>query len=240
MNINGIEFFTPALWPTFVGAGIPTMQTVPIFVSDFTVEGNGTSVWGGCPVAFPGAATFTVEYQGYEKIAVLYSTTPPGMQCFADTEERFWDYLLTEYDFEWQGFGDNSGDPTDDDAIVQDIADFFGDNTNTAIFFGIQSADCNVVMNAIRAAGLETQVVASGACIDDSVLANPSSVGAFFGQQGYISERPDLYDPFVGWQLTTREALLYDSPLRTAPVSAFLRVGHAPGVLVWQLSLIPI
>jgi len=235
VNINGIEFFTPALWPTFVGAGIPTLQTVPIFVSDFTVDNNGTSVWGGCPVAFPGAASFTVEHQGYEKIAVLYSTTPPGMQCFADTEERFWDYLTTEYDFEWQGFGDNSGDPTDDDAVVQAIADFFGDSTSTVVFFGIQSADCNVVMNAIRAAGVETDVVASGSCIDDSVLANPSAVGAFFGQQGYISERPDLYDPFIGFQLGVREALLDDSPLRTAPVSAFLRVGHATGIMVWQV-----
>ena len=115
------------------------------------------------------------------------------------------------------------------------IADFFGDSTNTVVFFGIQSADCNVVMNAIRAAGVETDVVASGSCIDDSVLANPSAVGAFFGQQGYISERPDLYDPFIGFQLGVREALLDDSPLRTAPVSAFLRVGHATGIMVWQV-----
>ena len=237
VNINGIEFFTPALWPTFTAAGIPTLQTVPIFVDDFIVDGNGTSVWGGCPVAFPGAATFTVEYQKYAKIAVLYSTTPPGMQCFADTEERFWDYLLTEddHDFEWQGFGDNSGDPTDDDAVVQQIAEFFGDETNTAVFFGIQSADCNVVMNAITAAGLETQVIGSGACIDDSVLANPASTGALFGQQNWIAERPDLYDDFIAWELNTREALLADSSIRTAPVSSFLRLGYGTGILVHQV-----
>ncbi|MBH02480.1 MAG: hypothetical protein CL469_07465 [Acidimicrobiaceae bacterium] len=237
VNINGIEFFTPALWPTFTAAGIPTLQTVPIFVDDFIVDGNGTSVWGGCPVAFPGAATFTVEYQKYAKIAVLYSTTPPGMQCFADTEERFWDYLLTEDDddFEWQGFGDNSGDPTDDDAVVQQIAEFFGDETNTAVFFGIQSADCNVVMNAITAAGLETQVIGSGACIDDSVLANPASTGALFGQQNWIAERPDLYDDFIAWELNTREALLADSSIRTAPVSSFLRLGYGTGILVHQV-----
>ena len=89
LNINGIEFFTPALWPTFLGAGIPTLQTVPIFVSDFTVQGNGLSPFGGCPVAFPSAATYTMEFLELDKVAVVYANTPPGLECYADTEERF-------------------------------------------------------------------------------------------------------------------------------------------------------
>ena len=237
VNVNGIEFFTPALWPTFVNAGIPTLQTVPIFVSDFTVADNGYSVWGGCPLSFPGAATYTVETVGYEKIAVLYANTPPGLECFADTEERFWDYLLTEYDFAWQGFPDNSGDPTDNDAVIAQISDFFGDTAadERVIYFGIQSSDCNEIMNAITAAGLETDVIGSGACVDDSVLANPASAGAFFGQAGFLAERPDLYDDYESWEIITRESLLDESSLRTSPVSNFLRTGYGTGILVYQV-----
>ena len=231
------RWLTPALWPTFVNAGIPTLQTVPIFVSDFTVADNGYSVWGGCPLSFPGAATYTVETVGYEKIAVLYANTPPGLECFADTEERFWDYLLTEHDFAWQGFPDNSGDPTDNDAVIAQISDFFGDTAadERVIYFGIQSSDCNEIMNAITAAGLETDVIGSGACVDDSVLANPASAGAFFGQAGFLAERPDLYDAYESWEIITRESLLDESSLRTSPVSNFLRTGYGTGILVYQV-----
>ena len=239
LNINGIEFFTPALWPTFIGANVPTIQTVPIFVADFTVEGNGISVWGGCPVAFPGGATYTMETLGLQKVVVVYSNTPPGLECYADTEERFWQYLVDNEaaGAEFIGIPDNSGDPSDNDAIVQQMADFFGDTPadQTGVYFGIQASDCNEILSAIDAAGVDTTIVASGSCIDDSVQANPAATGAQFGQQGRISERPDLYDDYAAWELTWREDHLDNSPIRTTPVSAFLRVGHATGLLAWNV-----
>ena len=237
LNINGIEFFTPALWPTFIGAGIPTIQTVPIFVADFSVEGNGYSPYGGCPVAFPGAATYTVEEVGYKKIAVLYAGTGPGLECFGDTEERFWDYLQTEYEFDWKGFPDASGDPTDNDANIQAMAAWFEGSAveDRAVFFGMQASDCNEMLNAITAAGLETAVVSSGSCVDESVLSNPAAAGSYFEHQSYIAERPDLYDAYSAWELGQRESLLDSSPLRTAPVSSFLRVGYGAGAIAYQV-----
>ena len=239
LNINGIEFFTPALWPTFLGANIPTIQTVPIFVADFTVQGNGISTYGGCPVAFPGAATYTMEILGLQKVAVVYANTPPGLECYADTEERFWQYLVDNEaaGAEFIGVPDNSGDPSDNDALVQQIADFFGDTPpeETSVFFGTQASDCNEILSALDAAGVETQVIASGSCIDDSVQSNPAATGAQFGQQARISERPDLYAEYPAWELQWREALLDNSDIRTTPVSAFLRVGHGVGVLAWNV-----
>ena len=239
LNINGIEFFTPALWPTFIGANVPTIQTVPIFVADFTVEGNGISTYGGCPVAFPGAATYTMEILELQKVAVVYANTPPGLECYADTEERFWQYLVDNEaaGAEFIGVPDNSGDPSDNDALVQQIADFFGDTAaeDTAVFFGTQASDCNEILSALDAAGVDTQVIASGSCIDDSVQSNPAATGAQFGQQARISERPDLYAEYPAWELEWREALLDNSDIRTTPVSAFLRVGHGVGVLAWNV-----
>ncbi len=212
---------------------------MPIFVSDFTVVGNGISVWGGCPVAFPGGATYTMEILGLQKVAVVYSNTPPGLECYADTEERFWQYLVDNEaaGAEFIGVPDNSGDPSDNDAIVQQIADFFGDTPadQRGIYFGIQASDCNEILSAIDAAGLDTLIVAAGSCIDDSVQANPAAAGAQFGQQGRISERPDLYDEYAAWELVWREDHLDNSDIRTTPVSAFLRVGHATGILVWNV-----
>ncbi len=238
LNINGIEFFTPALYPTFLGANVPTVQTVPIFVADF-VQPEVISVYGGCPVAFPGGATYTMETLGLQKVVVLYSNTPPGLECYADTQERFWQYLVDNEaaGAEFIGLADNSGDPSDNDAIVQQMADFFGDSPaeETGVYFGIQASDCNEILSAIDAAGLDTTVVASGSCIDDSVLANPAATGALFGQQGYISERPDLYDDYIAWTLNYREDLLDNSDLRTAPVSAFLRVGYGIGITAWEV-----
>ena len=237
LNINGIEFFTPALWPTFLGAGIPTIQTVPIFVADFTVEGNGYSVYGGCPVAFPGAATYTVEEMGYKKIAVLYAGTGPGLECFADTEERFWNQLGTEYELDWKGFPDASGDPTDNDANIQAMAEWFEGSPveDRAVFFGMQASDCNEMLNAITSAGLETAVVSSGSCVDASVLANPAAANSYFEHQSYIAERPDLYDAYSAWELGQREELLESSSIRTAPISTFLRVGYGAGAAAYQV-----
>ncbi|MEM7288291.1 MAG: hypothetical protein AAF480_18230, partial [Actinomycetota bacterium] len=150
---------------------------------------------------------------------------------------RFWQYLVDNEaaGSEFIGLPDNSGDPSDNDAIVQQIADFFGDTEATGVYFGIQASDCNEILSAIDAAGIETTIVASGACIDDSVQANPAATGAQFGQQGRISERPDLYDDFAAWELIWREDHLDNSDIRTTPVSAFLRVGHATGILAWNV-----
>ena len=91
------------------------------------------------------------------------------------------------------------------------------------------------MLNAISAAGLETAVVSSGSCVDESVLANPAAANSYFEHQSYIAERPDLYDAYSAWELGQREELLESSSIRTAPISTFLRVGYGAGAAAYQV-----
>ena len=67
------------------------------------------------------------------------------------------------------------------------------------------------------------------------MLSNPAAAGSYFEHQSYIAERPDLYDAYSAWELEQRESLLDSSPLRTAPVSSFLRVGYGAGAIAYQV-----
>ncbi len=226
LHIHGIDFFNPLMWPTIAGNGTPVMQTVPIFVSDFNTPGI-ISTEGGCVSAFPGGAQYGVEVAGYDAIAVVHSDTGPGFECFADTQARFYQQLQDENPgtFIWQGFPDASGDPTDNDAIVQNIIEFFGDATNPAVYFGIQASDCNEILSALSSAGVEASIDASGSCRDDSVLSNPASAGVTFGGVDQIFERPDLWTEYQTKSFNLREAAL-DAYGPEAPKSSFMEVAH--------------
>ena len=214
LHIHGIDFFNPLMWPTIAGNGTPVMQTVPIFVSDFNTPGL-ISTEGGCVTAFPGGAQYGVEVAGYDAIAIVHSDTGPGFECFADTQARFYQQLEDENPgtFRWQGFPDASGDPTDNDAIVQNIIEFFEGAENPSVFFGIQASDCNEILSALSSAGVEASIDASGSCRDDSVLSNPASAGVTFGGTDQIFERPDLWTDYQVKSFNLHEARL-GSPRR--------------------------
>ncbi len=189
VHIQGIDFFNPLMWPTLLGGGFPILQTVPIFISDFDTDGL-ISTEGGCVNAFPSGAQYSAEVLQNDKVAVVHSDTGPGFECYTDTQERFYQYYEDTIGMEFQGFPDASGDPSDNDAVVQGVASFLEGAENPAIFFGIQSSDCNEILSSIAAAGVEATVVASGSCRDTSVEDNPASVGTHFGAATRSSSVP--------------------------------------------------
>jgi hypothetical protein len=238
LHIHGIDFFNPLMWPTIAGAGIPVLQTVPIFVSDFNTVGL-ISTEGGCVTAFPGGAQYSVEVLESDAVAVIHSDTGPGLECFADTQARFFEQLETERpgEFIWQGFPDASGDPTDNDAIVQNVIEFFEGASNPSVYFGIQASDCNEILSALSSAGVTATVVASGACRDDSVLANPASVGVHFGGTDRIPDREDLWTPYQTKNNAIRQAAI-DAFGPEAPQSAFMEVSHDVMMSAWVAFLL--
>ena len=232
-HIQGIDFFNSLQWPVYVGAGIPVLQTVPIFVSDFNTPGL-LSTEGGCVSAFPGMVQYAIEDLEADAFAIVHSDTGPGLECFADTQARFYDQLEDETgSFRWQGFPDASGDPTDNDAIVQNIIEFFEGATNPGVFFGIQASDCNEILSALAGAGVAATLVASGSCRDDSVLSNPASAGVHFGGTDTIFDRPDLWSPYETKYNEFREASLDARPNQDAPKSSFMEVAHDVTLTAW-------
>lgn len=226
--INGIDFFTPAFYPIF--AGIPTMETVPIFVDDFNTPGV-VSAFGGCVSAFPAGALFlSKDYFNADKIAVIYSDNAPGQQCYADTQKRFYDFLGINN----IGVPDAPGDPADNDANAQKIVDELKDATNPAVYFGIQASDCAEYIKALNKAGFTGQIVASGSCNDQSVLDLPETTGVIFEQQSYIEEQPTLYNEFVQREIASRKAA-FDAYGPKSPGSAFLRTSFAAVVFAFQV-----
>ena len=135
----GVDFFTPAMYPIF--QGIPTLQTLPIFVADFDQAGVYSGI-GGCPTAFISAAQFMVEFQKFDKLAIPYANNAPGNQCWTDTQERFYQYYTDQGVWEFEGFPDEPGDPSDNAALIQNVADFLEGAENPGVFFGVQSSDC--------------------------------------------------------------------------------------------------
>ena len=227
LHIQGIDFFNPLLWPTIVGAGLPVLQTVPIFIEDFDTEGI-LSTEGGCVSSFPTAMEYAVETLEADKFVIIYSNTAPGLVCYADTEERMIKQLENEGKIaagDWIGVVDASGDPTDNDAVVQQVLDFVDGASNAWVFFGIQASDCNEIMSALAANGYEGGIATSGACRDDSVLANPASAGVHFGSNLGIPERPDLWSDYKVKYYEWREASL-ERFGPTVPQSAFMEVAH--------------
>ena len=139
LHIQGIDFFNPLLWPTFVGAGLPVLQTVPIFIEDFDTEGI-LSTEGGCVSSFPTAMEYGVETLDADKFVIIYSNTTPGLVCYEDTEARMIQQLTDEGKIaqeDWIGVVDASGDPTDNDA-VQQVLEFVEGAENAWVFFGFK------------------------------------------------------------------------------------------------------
>ena len=234
--IKGIDFFSPILWPVW-GPDQPVIDTLPIFVSDFTVP-NSLAMGGGCVVAFPGAAQMMAEQLGHDKIAIIYSDNAPGQQCWQDTQERFYQYFQDQGLIEFRGFPEAPGDPSDNDAIVQEILNFL-EGSNGAVHFGIAAADCAEYNDALDAAGNTFQVYNSGSCVDDAVQSADSATGKHFGFTGppdpsneaLLSQFPEFWQ----WEVRHREQLLIDGNPES-PLSSFMRLGFNTAVMAYQVT----
>ncbi len=233
MIIKGIDFFSAVMWP--VWEQYPVIDTLPIFVSDFTAP-NSLAMNGGCVVAFPGAAQIMVENAGHDKIAIIYSDNGPGQECWADTQERFFQYYADQGLIEFIGIPEAPGDPSDNDANVQTALNFL-EGSNGAIHFGIAAADCAEYNDALDAAGSEFAVYASGSCVDDAVTSAESATGKYFGYTAAPDPSSDLLaemPEFWQWEVNHREELLVAAEPES-PLSTFMRAGFLSAVVVYQV-----
>jgi branched-chain amino acid transport system substrate-binding protein len=230
----GVDFFTPLLYPVF--QGVPTVQNLPIFVADFDQPGVFSAI-GGCPGDFITAAQFMVETRGYDRVAIPWSNTPPGQQCWADTQERFYQYYKDQSNgaFDFKGFSNEAGDPSDNPAMVQNVADFLEGAENPGIYFGVQSSDCVEFIKGLRAAGVEADIVASSACDDETVRSLPESNGMTIGIQGYNVSDPESLTDFANWELGVRDEAI-DAYGPEAAKSAFMNDSFSTMIWMWQLA----
>ena len=228
--VPGIDFFTPLYYPVWTGAGLAVFESLPIFIADFDTPGI-FALTGGCVSAFPGAVQEVVRERGHDYVAVPYSDNAPGQECFADTQERPLQYLLNQGEIiGFKGYPDLPGDPSDNDANVQQmLADIEASGaTNPAIHYGIQASDCAEYQDSFAAAGNDAStdipIYASGSCVDDAVLTSDTATGVYFGFSTYIPDEPQLYHPYAEWELNWREGVLDDSGT-SIPKSTFMRMG---------------
>jgi substrate-binding family protein len=228
----GIDFFTPLFYPLF--QGIPTLQTLPIFVADFDQPGVYSAI-GGCPTAFISAAEFMAVTKKFDKLAIPYANNAPGNQCWTDTQERFYQYYKDKGVWDFKGFPDEPGDPSDNAALIQNVADFLKDAKNPGIFFGVQSSDCVEFLKGLKAAGVNADVVVSTACVDDTVLGLPESKGMNVELQGYNVADPSSLSDFAKWELDVRDKAIADYGPKAA-VSNFMKDSFSVVTWGWQIA----
>ena len=227
LHIQGIDFFNPLQWPTLVAAGVPVMQTVPIFVSDFNTPGL-ISTEGGCVSAFPTGMQYMADVVKADPLIILYANSAPGIECYNDTEARPAQQLVDEGKLtSFVGVEDASGDPTDNEAVVQRIMEAAATGSNPGVFFGLQASDCAELVAGMVAAGYDGVIVSSASCKDDSVLSQPFSHGMV------ISGEEEIYTPNEGIELSAYQTKYnpwrdanQDAYGPDAPKSQFMNVAH--------------
>ncbi|MEM9131176.1 MAG: hypothetical protein AAF962_14865 [Actinomycetota bacterium] len=233
--VKGIDFFGPLYWGTWAGQW-PVVDTLPIFVSDFTAP-NSLATNGGCLVGFIAGYQSIVD-AGHDRIAVVYSDNAPGQECWADTQERPLQYFSDTQGVEFIGIPDAPGDPADNDANVQEVINFLDGAENGAMHFGIQAADCAAYNDALDAAGATFDVYNAGSCADDAVTSADSATGKHFGFVGPPSpDNVDLlaqFPEYWQWEIAHREEQLIAAEPE-APRSTFMRGGFSAGVLIYQV-----
>ena len=234
--IKGIDFFSAVLWPVW-GSEQPVIDTLPIFVADFTAA-NSLAMGGGCVVAFPGAAQMMAEELGHDRIAIIYSDNAPGQECWSDTQERFYQYYADQGLIEFRGFPDAPFDASDNDANVQEVLNYL-EGSNGAVHFGIAAANCAEYNDALDAAGNTHAVYNSGSCVDDAVQEAASATGKYFGFTGppapsnaaLLAQFPEFWQ----WEVNHREDILIAGNPES-PLSTFMRLGFNTAVMAYQLT----
>jgi hypothetical protein len=211
---------------------------LPIFVSDFTAP-NSLAMSGGCVVGFPAYALQMVELLDHDKVAIIYSDNGPGQECFADTQERFFQFYADQGLVEFRGFPEAPGDPADNDAIVQEVINFLDGAENGAVQFGLAAADCAEYNDGFDAAGNTNAVYNSGSCVDDATQSAASATGKFFQFTGPPSPDSEAllaqFPEFWQWEVAQREAqLVAGNP--ESPLSTFMRLGFNTAVMAYQVT----
>ena len=141
--IPGVEFFTPLMYPIF--ADLPVVQMLPIFVADFDQPGI-YAPFGGCVTAFPGSAQMVAEIKGHDRLGLIRSLDPAGVECWGDLHERFLQYYAdTLENFEFEGFPYTPGESAGFPAVIQQVSDYLAGAENGAVFLGLGAADLRVV-----------------------------------------------------------------------------------------------
>ena len=231
--VNGVDFFSPLMYPLF--ADFPVVEMQPIFIADFDQPGV-YGVIGGCVTAFPSSAQLIAEIKGHDRLGVIWAENAPGTECWQDTQERFYGYYAeTLENFEFQGFPYTPGEQAGYPAVVQQVSDYVQGAESPAIFLGIAAADCGSFIQSLRNAGVEAPIYVSSSCDDESVRGLPESAGTIFEAPGYIAEQPDLYSDFVQYTLQERDAAI-DAYGPQSPKSAFMNSMFATTVFVYQVA----
>ncbi|MGI9596783.1 MAG: hypothetical protein ACR2QK_11520, partial [Acidimicrobiales bacterium] len=173
----------------------------------------------------------------HDKIAIIYSDNAPGQECWADTQERFYQYYENEGLIEFRGFPEAPGDPSDNDAIIQEILNFL-EGSDGAIHFGIQAADCAEYNDGLDSAGNTHEVYNSGSCVDDAVQSAASATGKHFGFTGPPApSNASLlaqFHPFWQWEVSQREDVLVAGEPES-PLSSFMRLGFNTAVMAYEV-----
>jgi branched-chain amino acid transport system substrate-binding protein len=226
----GIDFFSPVMFPVF--EQYPIMQMLPIFVSDYLQAGSYSAI-GGCPTAFFGAVNYMAT-AGFDKIAFMYSDNAPGQGCWTDTTERPLQHFKDQGTIsDFKGFANLPGDPSDDAPQYQEIASFLEGAENPAVFFSVQSTDCVEYIKGLRSLGVDAQLVAGSACVDDTVKGLPEAEGIIVEFQSYNPDG-DLGE-FERLDVDARAAAIADFGPDSA-VSTFMEDAFGTIVWSWQIA----
>ena len=163
-----------------------------------------------------------------DPVIILYANSAPGIECYEDTEKRPAQQLVDEGKMtSFVGIEDASGDPTDNEAVVQRIMEAAASGSNPGVFFGLQASDCAELVAGMVAAGYDGVIVSSASCKDDSVLSQPFSHGMI------ISGEEEIYTPNEGIELSAYQTKYnpwrdanQDAYGPDAPKSQFMNVAH--------------
>lgn len=229
----GIDFFSPLMYPLFTD--FPVVEMLPIFIADFDQAGV-VSPFGGCPTAFPSSAQMIAEIKGHDRLAVIWDNNAPGVECWKDTQERFYQYYADTLDnFEFQGFPSTPGDTAVYGAVVQQVSDYLDGADNPAVYFGLGAAECASYISGLHNAGVEAQIYIADSCTSDAVKDLEESHGVIFELQGYLADQPELASDFVATELAAREAAIDASGPET-PLTSYTRQSFSGIVFIYQVA----
>ena len=212
--INGVEFFTTLMYPLF--AELPVVEMLPVFVGDFDQPGVYAAL-RRLRNRLPVHAQMIAEIKGHDRLAIIRSEDPAGVEWAAGRIERFLQYYAdTVENFEFQEVPYAPGDRAGFPAVIQQVSDYLAGSEDGAVYMGLNSADCASFVQGFRGAGFEQAIYVADSCNDEAVRGLPESEGVTFESAGYLVQQPEIYNEFIQFELAEREAAIeaYGPPLR--------------------------
>ncbi len=216
--IEGYQFFGSVADPIFQAAKIPVVNFNPITVSDFTSPDLvDIAAGGGCVGVHPALIHFAVYTLHATNLAIPWSNTAPGVECYYDLEKKPVDIIngtikptppgvtivpnLTS-----KGYPIVAGAPDDSAQAAEVLA-----QKPDAIIFSAQSSDCFNLLSALSNLGWSTKqipLIFSGACSD---LQSFQQAGAKADGVYVIGASYNLLDPTSATGLASQEISIIDS-----------------------------